>query len=571
MALDFSCPDWEAKLLRGETPIPDLPLDTEAADAAVAIFNNLRLPDVAGFPRLEDACGDWFRDLVRAAFGSVDRETRERLITEIFCLVPKKNSKTTYSAGLGLTAMLLNQVPNATMIIVGPTKELADICFSQAKGMIEADEKDPDTGKSYLENRFHVSEGDQTITDRLNKSTLQVKSFDKKVVTGTIPTLTIIDELHVLGESPKAQGVIAQIRGGMIAKPEALLLFITTQSDGVPAGVFKSELKYARRVRDGEVKGGSTLAVLYELPEKIQSDKDKLWRDPKHWPMVMPNLGRSITLDRMMRLYKKALEDGADEEISWASQHLNVQMGMGKHSGAWVGADLWPDAALAMTFDEILATSDVVVVGIDGGGLDDLLGLGVIGRHKETRVWQGWAKGWAQTEVLERRKDIVSRLQDFEKNGDLVICEDATADLREVAAICARIHAAGLFPAQHGIGLDPYAVASLVDELALVDLQGDLLCAIGQGTRLSPAVWGLERKLKDKTFRHAGQPMLDWCVGNAKTEQRGNAVLITKAAAGKAKIDPLIGIFNAAMLMARNPEAVGRGLDDFLERPVMAI
>ncbi len=134
-----------------------------------------------------------------------------------------------------------------------------------------------------------------------------------------------------------------------------------------------------------------------------------------------------------------------------------------------------------------------------------------------------------------------------------MICTETGQDYRELVALLKQVQGAGLFPDENAVGLDPAGVSALVDQLKEADFTAEQLVAIPQGYKLSSAVWGMERKLSDGSFRHAGQELMTWCVGNAKVEQRGNAVLITKQAAGKAKIDPLAASFNAFQLMSRAP------------------
>lgn len=543
----FACPDWVERLKTGRSLVPDLPIDMAEGDRAVAIFNKLRLPDVVDQPTMATAAGDWFRDIVRSAFGSLDKTTGARRVAEIFALVPKKNSKTTGGAGIMITALLMNERPNAELLFVGPTQDIADLAFQQAKGMIEADD--------YLAKRFQVQDHSKTIVDRRNKAKLKVKTFDMRVMTGVKPTVVLIDELHIMSTYSYASRVIGQIRGGMLANPESLLIFITTQSDQPPAGVFKAELQYARGVRDGRITDRvRMLPILYEFPESMQMDESRPWMNPATWSMVLPNLGLSITVDRLLSDFAVAKEKGEEEIRRWASQHLNLEIGMALHVDRWRGTDYWLGAADdTLTLETLIARCEVAVVGIDGGGLDDLLGLAVIGRCATTRDWLVWGKAWAQSDVFQLRKDIVERLNDFIADGDLVHCEDPTQDIREVADIVEQLFKAGLLPDAEAVGLDPQGVAALVDELASRGIEAPRVVGVSQGYKLSGAVWGTERKLKDGTLWHAGQKMMAWCVGNAKAEQRGNAVLITKETAGKAKIDPLMAVFNAVTLMSRNP------------------
>ncbi|PZU77745.1 MAG: terminase [Sphingomonas sp.] len=546
----FACPDWADRLAAGRSLIPDdlrALLDWGEAERAVAIFNKLRLPDVPGQPLLADAAGEWQRDIVRVLFGTIDPDSRVRLLREIFALVPKKNAKTTGGAAIMVTALLMNQRPRAEFVLVGPTQEVADTAFQQAAGMVDADE--------FLRTRFHVAEHTKTITDRLTKARLKIKTFDMKVATGSKPAGILLDELHLMASMADAGRVIGQLRGGMIANPEAFMVVITTQSDKPPAGAFKSELDYARGVRDGRiVEDVALLPLLYEFTEAMQ--RDGTWRDPANWRMVLPNLGLSITLERLAAEYRAARDKGVEEERRWASQHLNVQIGLALHTDRWLGADYWEGAVdKSITLAAMLVRCEVITGGVDGGGLDDLMALGLVGRCKVTRDWLTWGRAWAHDSVWDRRKDIVGTLEDFVADGDLIRCTTPTQDLEEIAALLVAVKDAGLLPEKDGVGVDPYAIGALIEECLRQGLTDDDIFGIRQGSALSPAIWTTERKLSDGTMHPAAQAIMAWSVSNARVEQRGNAVLITKQTAGKAKIDLLIALLNAVMLMSRNPEA----------------
>ena len=559
--LDFSVPDWEERLLAGRSLIPDgLPLNHEQGERGVAIFNNLRLPDVPGKPFLEEAGGEWFREIVYTFFGAADPVARSRFIRELLLMVPKKNSKTTNAAGIMMTALIMNQRPRAEFILVAPTKENADTAFSQAAGMIEADEE------GVLQTRFHVRDHLKRIESRVDKSALVIKAFDKAVVTGVKPAGVLVDEVHEIAKERNAAQILGQLTGGIIADPLAFVIYITTQSDEPPRGVWKELLLRARKIRAGKgMPGDDLLPILYEFPRKIMTSKEELWRKPDLWHLVTPNLGRSIQLPRLVTEYGKAVEKGDAEVRRWASQHLNIEIGIALGSDSWAGAEFWePQADATLTLEELLKRSEVIVCGIDGGGLDDLLALCVMGRDRETGDWLAWHKTWMQPVARERRKSEASRYDDFAAADELLMVQEVGEDILDLAKVVQRVWKERRL---HKIGVDTAGIAAVIQACVALGVPMELFEGIRQGWELTSAIKATERKLAEGAMWHAGQGITAWAVGNAKVEPRGNAVTITKQTAGAAKIDPLMATLDAAAIMQRNPKAMGT-VGRFLSRPL---
>ncbi|MFP3564702.1 terminase large subunit [Paraburkholderia sp. SIMBA_030] len=542
MDWETSCVDWAERLKRGESIIPP-PIFPEQAEQALAVFKQLKIVDAPGSPTFGESCAQWVFDLVASIFGAYDEESGRRLITEWFICLPKKNSKSTIAAGIMMTSVIMNWRQSAEFSILAPTIEVANNSFAPSRDMVKHDED--------LDDLLQVQTHIKTITHRSTGATLKVVAADSNTVGGKKSVGTLVDELWLFGKQADAENMLREAIGGLASRPEGFVIYLTTQSDDPPAGVFRQKLQYARDVRDGKIEDRRFVPVIFEHPPEMVARKEHL--KVENLGMVNPNLGYSVDQEFLEREFKKAQQGGEASFRGFLAKHANVEIGLALRSDRWAGAEFWEAAAAVpkLTLDELIERSEIIDVGIDGGGLDDLLGLAVVGREKVTRRWLLWTHAWAHPSVFERRKEIEPVLRDFEKEGDLTVVGLIGDDVRDVADIVSTIHEAGLLDK---VGADPAGIGGVLDALAEAGVPEDLVIGISQGWKMTGAIKTTERKLAEGVLVHGGQRMMAWCVGNARVVPVGNAVNITKQASGTAKIDPLMAAFDAITLMSLNPQ-----------------
>lgn len=550
-----ACLDWEQRLLARQSIIPP-PIYPDQAARALSVFKELRVTDLPGKPTFGECSEQWVFDFVAAVFGAYDAETGNQLIREYGLLISKKNTKSTIAAGIMLTALIICWREEEEHLILAPTKEVADNSFKPAAGMIRADDE--------LSQLFHIQDHIRTITHRVMKSSLKVVAADTDTVSGKKSGRILVDELWLFGKRSNAEAMFMEALGGQVSRNEGWVIYLTTQSDDPPAGVFKEKVNYWRDVRDGKIADNKTLGVLYEFPESYIESKAYL--NPANFDITNPNIGRSVSAEWLVDQLKKNQNKTDGTLQQFLAKHLNVEIGLNLRAGRWIGADFWAKQAAkqAISLDWILENCEVIDIGIDGGGMDDLLGFAVVGRQSGTGKWYAWHHAWAHPSVLERRKQEAPRFHDFAANGNLTLSQNIGDDINDVAQICAQFYNSGLLDK---IGVDPSGLGSILEAIEAEGVPNEIIVGVSQGWRMTGAIKTTERKLAEGSLFHDGSPMMNWCVSNAKVEPRGNAIVITKQAAGSAKIDPLMALFNAVTLLSMNPE--GRGsFDDYLSNPV---
>ena len=466
MKWSTACHDWERRIVDKESMVACPVMFPEYAEYALGILKELQIVDVPGRPKIGDITRDWVYDFANVIFGSYDESKNRRLIQEFFLLISKKNTKSTTAAALMLTALIVNARESAEFLILAPTVEVANNSFDPVRDMIRVNPE--------LESLFQVQEHIRTVTHRITKAKLKVVAAESDAVSGKKATGILIDELWLFGKKSNAANMINEATGGLASRPEGFVIYLTTQSDEPPAGVFREKLMYARKVRDGEVDDNQFLPVIYEYPKSMLDAKDYL--KPENWYITNPNLGASVDEVFLRRKMKSAEEGGPEVMASVLAKHLNVEIGLALRSDRWAGADFWQESAdKSLTLDSLMDRSEVIDIGIDGGGLDDLLGLCVLGREENTGRWLAWHHAWAHPSALERRKSEAPRFLDFAKQKDLTIVDRIGEDVDQVADICFRVWESDLLDK---IGVDPIGIGAILDALEEREISKDKIIGV---------------------------------------------------------------------------------------------
>jgi phage terminase large subunit-like protein len=578
MEWSTACPDWRERIVARRSLMPCDPLFPEEAEAGLAIFKDLPIVDMIGKPTFGDVGRDWTFDLPRAVFGSYNPETGRREINKFFELIAKKNTKSTRAAGIMLTELMRNERHSAQYTIIAPTIEVAKNSAEPAMDFVA---EHPEL-KRILKPVAHQ----RLIEHRFTGAQLKILAADSETVAGGKSTGVLFDELWLFGKRPNAKNMMREAMGGLKSRPEGFVIALTTQADDPPEGVFLEWLQRFRDIRDGKIVVPRSMGFLYEFPEEMV--KSEAYKDPRNFYIPNPNLGASVDEQSLLDDYDEAKREGQKSLVGFFAKSLNIEPGMGARSDNWAGAEFWKKRASSIAFDELLARSEVVIVGLDGGGLDDLYGLTVLGREpteiviaaedapeeiqepvagkKRIKRWLSWSHAWAHKIVMDRRKSIESKLLDLEACGDLTILEDGEidagglpADIAQIVEMICRIRDAGVLCC---VAVDPAGLGELVDALAEAEITVEnresgqnYVIGAPQGYAMMNALKTAERKLANGTLLHADQPLMDWCVSNLKIEATATAVRATKQNAGDAKIDPAMALFNAVTIMATNPDA----------------
>lgn len=451
-------------------------------------------------------------------------DMRLRRFRRAYLEVPRKNAKSTISAGVGDYMLAADGEHGAEVYSGATTEKQAWEVFRPARLMaLQTPE---------FTEHFGVEVGAKNLHIPGNAS--RFEPLIGKPGDGASPSCAIIDEYH---EHPTSEQYDTMLTG-MGAREQPLLWVITTAGADT-AGPCYALRQEVLQVLEGHVENDELWGVVYTL------DEGDDWSDPAVLAKANPNIDVSVSGEFLAQQQRDAVND-ARKQSTFKTKHLNVWVGA---AAPFFNAEKWAHLADAPPLEEF--RGEPCFVGLDLASKSDLCcSVKVFRRELEGSshyyVFPRFYVPAAAIDAPENRHYL-----DWSARELLVATPGNITDYDYIEGEL--VEDAEHFSVAE-VGYDPYNATQLATRLGNAGLT---MVEVPQTTRnLSEPMKEIDALVRDGRIHHDGNPVMAWCVANVTAQVDRNENVFPRKERHENKIDGAVALI-VAMSRAMTGADVG--------------
>lgn len=510
-------------LARQERPRFAYRFDVAAADR-VCRFLEL-LPHVKGNWALRAErikLEDWQCFIVCVAFGWVRKSDGRRRFRRGYVEVPRKNAKSTLSAGLGLYMLAADGEHGAEVYSGAGTEKQAHEVFAPARLMAR------NTAALCAELGIHVGAKNLSVFETASK----FEPIIGKPGDGASPSFSITDEYHEHLTSEQYDTMLT----GMGAREQPMAWVITTAGSDTagPCYALRSEVV---EMLEGKVENDQLFGIVFTIDEDVD------WTSELALRMANPNMGVSVFEDYLRGQQRDAVNDPRKQSV-FKTKHGNIWV---TAASPYFNIELWNRNA-DPSLDRDQFRGEACWSGLDLAAKLDLTAAVQVFRREIEGADHYFAFLRAYIPE-ERAQDPACRHYDgWVTAGHLIATPGNVTDYDQVEADLIEDSE------RHRIvslGYDPFNATQLVEHLS----KSGVPCVETPQTvrHLSEPMKWVEALIVDGRLHHDGNPVFAWGMGNVTAQIDRNENVFPRKERADKKIDPAVALIIAIGAAFRDP------------------
>lgn len=453
-------------------------------------------------------------------FGFRKKSNGTRRFSDCYLEMARKGAKSTLTSAVSLYCLTCEGETGPQIIVAATTAEQAGKVFKPANNMVKM--------SADLRDAFGLEAWAKSITCEDNGGYIQPINSKSSTQDGWNPHVAITDELH----GHKERGLHDVLKSAFGARQNPLMWRITT-AGYIVNGVCYEQRTLVTKILTGLVEADHYFGIIFTL------DDDDEPLDESKWVKANPMLGITPSLEEM-RSYAKEAAAAPGVMGEFKTKRLNIWT---TSKGGWLNMERWKK----LPGNAVIQPAQKCWGGVDLASVSDITAFVLAWWAGPELQFTG--KYYLPESAVKSRTDRGDFVyKQWEETGHLIITPGERTDYDYIERDI--LEAFSTYDIQH-IGFDPYNASQVINNLTGDDVP---VVEVRQGPKtMHSAMQEFERLMLGNEIRHDNNPVFNWAASNVVARKDANDNMAPDKKNSMDKIDPVVALLNAMVLML-NPE-----------------